>query len=119
MQVTDPASVRVFRNEGGRPKPLDVLHALARDGINRVLIEAGPGLAGAFLKAGLVDEIWSFRGPRIIGDDGLSGFPALGVDRIEEANHFHLIAIRRLGDDTLAQYGRVQPSEFVTCSPES
>ena len=118
MRHADVVPVRVFGGDAGRLAPRDVLHALAGDGINSVLVEAGAGIVSAFLQSGFVDEIWSFCGPRIIGSDGLSGFPALGVDRLEEAKHFRLVAVHRLGDDTLAQYGRAQSSEPGVCSPE-
>ena len=35
-----------------------------------VMIEAGPSLSAAFLREGLVDELWHFQSPRFLGGDG-------------------------------------------------
>jgi diaminohydroxyphosphoribosylaminopyrimidine deaminase/5-amino-6-(5-phosphoribosylamino)uracil reductase len=43
---------------------------LAERGLTRVLIEGGGQIAGAFLKAELIDEIAWFRAPSIIGGEG-------------------------------------------------
>ncbi|WP_163143963.1 bifunctional diaminohydroxyphosphoribosylaminopyrimidine deaminase/5-amino-6-(5-phosphoribosylamino)uracil reductase RibD, partial [Arhodomonas sp. KWT] len=41
----------------GRPVLTAVLAAMARDGVNEVMVEAGPTLAGAVVAAGLADEL--------------------------------------------------------------
>ena len=47
-----------------RPGPLeDELAALAREGVQSLLLEGGPTLAGAFLEAGLVDKLAVFVAP--------------------------------------------------------
>lgn len=43
--------------------PLEMLQAVADDGVTRVMLEGGPTLAKAFLDAGLVDEIAHFTAP--------------------------------------------------------
>jgi len=51
-----------------RPGPLDEeLRALAAEGVQSLLLEGGPTLAGAFLRAGLVDKLLLFVAPRIAG----------------------------------------------------
>ncbi len=40
---------------------------LAQAGVNEMLVEAGPGLAGAFLDAGLVDELVWYVAPHLLG----------------------------------------------------
>jgi diaminohydroxyphosphoribosylaminopyrimidine deaminase/5-amino-6-(5-phosphoribosylamino)uracil reductase len=59
-----------------RPGPLeDELRALAGEGVQTLLLEGGPTLATAFLRAGLVDKLALFvaptlsgSGPRFLGD---------------------------------------------------
>ena len=54
-----------------RPGPLeDELAALAREGVQSLLLEGGPTLAGAFLEAGLVDKLAVFVAPMLAGGDG-------------------------------------------------
>ncbi len=46
-----------------------VLAELAAREVNEVHVEAGPTLAGAFLHAGLVDELLLYVNPSLLGDD--------------------------------------------------
>ncbi len=57
----------------------DVLRVLADRGCNEVQVEAGPRLAGAWLAAGLVDELLLYVAPVLLGDDArpLLHLPAL------------------------------------------
>lgn len=53
----------------------EVLKALYQKGICSVFIECGGTLAGAFLKEGLIDEVYQFIAPKILNDnEGLSCF---------------------------------------------
>ena len=45
----------------------DELRALAADGVQSLLLEGGPTLAGAFLRAGLVDKLLLFVAPTLAG----------------------------------------------------
>jgi diaminohydroxyphosphoribosylaminopyrimidine deaminase/5-amino-6-(5-phosphoribosylamino)uracil reductase len=94
---------RVAEGEGG----LDlraVLQALGARGVTRLMVEAGPRVSAAFLRADLVDEAFLLRGPQAIGADGidaldglplsaLTGSPKLketGTDRVGPDIHIHL-----------------------------
>lgn len=44
-----------------------LLHRLAEQGLNEVLLESGPTLAGAFLRDGLIDELIVYMAPRLMG----------------------------------------------------
>ena len=52
----------------GRPTPEAVLALLAAAGMNEVLLEAGATLTGAWLEAGVVDELVVYYAPRVLGD---------------------------------------------------
>jgi riboflavin biosynthesis pyrimidine reductase len=45
-----------------------VLELLAAQGVNDVLLEAGATLTGAWLAAGVVDELVVYYAPRLLGD---------------------------------------------------
>ncbi|MFZ2511504.1 MAG: bifunctional diaminohydroxyphosphoribosylaminopyrimidine deaminase/5-amino-6-(5-phosphoribosylamino)uracil reductase RibD [Gordonia sp. (in: high G+C Gram-positive bacteria)] len=78
--------------------PADVLAALP-DAL-WVLLEGGPGIIGAFLAAGLVDELQVYLAPIILGD----GHPAVldrSVQTLTQAHHFHRDGVTDLGDDLL------------------
>lgn len=56
-----------------------LLAALAQRGVNMLMVEAGAGLNGALLRAGLVDEIVLYLAPSLAGDAarGLFAWPPL------------------------------------------
>jgi diaminohydroxyphosphoribosylaminopyrimidine deaminase/5-amino-6-(5-phosphoribosylamino)uracil reductase len=53
----------------GRVDLIALLTALAERPCNEVLVEAGPTLIGAFLKAGLWDELLLYVAPKFLGSD--------------------------------------------------
>ena len=63
-----------------------------------VLLEGGPTLAAAFLRAGLVDEVVAYVAPALLG----AGQPAvadLGIGTLNEGHRFELVDVTRLDDD--------------------
>ena len=82
-----------------RTGPLeDELRALAAEGVQSLLLEGGPTLAGAFLEAGLVDKLLLFVAPVLAGGDGPPFLPRLGSPH----GLSHLSA-RLVGEDVLLQ----------------
>ena len=75
-------------------------------GYTSVLIEGGGQVAAAFLKAGLVDRISSFRAGVILGEDSRSAVGPLGVDRLDFAPRFRLVSSRTVGGDILETWHR-------------
>lgn len=76
-----------------------VLAALARRGINEVQIEAGATLAGAFLAAGLVDEVLLYIAPVLLGDRARPLFDGLPIHTMADKLGLHQIDSRAIGDD--------------------
>ena len=80
-----------------RPGPLgEELSALAGEGVQSLLLEGGPTLAGAFLEADLVDKLLVFVAPRLDGAGAGAFAPRLASPRPLS----HLTA-RLVGDDVL------------------
>ena len=75
-----------------------LLMELAGRGANEVLVEAGPRLAGAFARAGLVDEYQLFVAPKFLGS---SARPLLDwpLARMAEAQELEIREIRAVGAD--------------------
>ena len=96
------AKVEVIELDMGLGDP-DFIRAaagtLAERGLNRVMIEGGAGIAGAFLKAGLVDQIAWFRAPAIIGGDGLGAISPLQATDLAALARFKRRETLTLGDD--------------------
>ena len=75
--------------------------ALGGRGITRVLAEGGAGLAAALLRERLVDRLYLFEAPLLLGAEGLAGVGDLGVERLAEAPRWRRVAEVPLGDDRL------------------
>ena len=91
---------RVAVPSQGNALDLDaVLRLLATRGINEVQLEAGATLAGAFLQAGLVDELIVYIAPKLLGNAarGLCALP--GLEELSQAPHFKFNEIRQVGPD--------------------
>jgi len=85
----------------------DAIQSLAEKGITRLLVESGQKLSTAFLQSGLVDRIYWFRAPVVIGDEGLNAFSD-GFS--PDLAHWRQKEIVSLDDDTLEIYDMI-------CSP--
>lgn len=86
--------------------PAGVLARLGETGLTRVLVEGGAGLATTLLKAGLVDRLYWFRAPIVIGGDGLPGIAPMDVDRLAQGVGLRCTGRRALGNDVLELYER-------------
>jgi diaminohydroxyphosphoribosylaminopyrimidine deaminase/5-amino-6-(5-phosphoribosylamino)uracil reductase len=84
------------------------LRALARDaGVTTVLVEGGGTLAGALLRAGLVDEVHWFVAPKLLGGDGRAALGPIGAARLRDAVVLVDREVRRMGQDLYVR-GRVE-----------
>jgi diaminohydroxyphosphoribosylaminopyrimidine deaminase/5-amino-6-(5-phosphoribosylamino)uracil reductase len=87
-----------------------VMDALAARDVHTLLLEAGPRLFGALLEAGLVDEVWWFTAPCLLGDDGLGAFAHRGVRAPADALRGAVWHRALLGDDVLTVWRPERPA---------
>ena len=78
----------------------EVVAELAELGIMDVLIEGGPRLAGAFLRADLVDAIESYIAPAVLGA-GTAAVRTGSSTTITDITRFRTTQVECLGDDAL------------------
>ena len=76
-----------------------VLKLLADRGINEVQVEAGATLAGAFVAAGLADEILLYVAPVLLGDRARPLFAGLGIDAMAQRARLRVVDARAIGED--------------------
>ena len=100
IQTLENQGVTVIKAPGARPDPIWVAGELARCGLNRVLIEAGPTVASSFLQAGLVDEIDWFRAQKVLGEQGVPAFHGFDLEKLALAPQ----AVLQAGPDQLEIY---------------
>ena len=76
-----------------------VLALLAAREINEVQVEAGATLAGAFLKAGLVDELLLYVAPVLLGERARPLFDGLRIDEMSQRLQLQVVETRHIGED--------------------
>jgi diaminohydroxyphosphoribosylaminopyrimidine deaminase/5-amino-6-(5-phosphoribosylamino)uracil reductase len=104
--VLDAAEVAVLSlpGEDGRVCLESLLRELGRREINDVLVEAGPGLNGALLAAGLVDEWVVYQAPLIMGADARGMFAGQPVETMSAVTKLKISDVRHVGPDLRVIY---------------
>lgn len=90
----------VMLADGPRGRELSaVLALLAERECNEVLVEAGPTLSGAWLEAGLVDELVVYLAPTVLGDAARSMFATTPLERMADRRDYSWVGVERVGED--------------------
>jgi diaminohydroxyphosphoribosylaminopyrimidine deaminase/5-amino-6-(5-phosphoribosylamino)uracil reductase len=80
----------------------ELLAWLGEREIDSVLVEGGGEVAWAFLSQGLVQKLYLFVGPVIIGGkEAVSAVGGEGFSTLAEAHRFEIHEVERLGQDLL------------------
>jgi diaminohydroxyphosphoribosylaminopyrimidine deaminase/5-amino-6-(5-phosphoribosylamino)uracil reductase len=82
------------------------LRLLADRGITRLMVEAGPIAAAAFLAADLVDEAALLRGPAAIGADGIDALEGMPLAVLTASPRFRARGIEPVGADSIETFER-------------
>lgn len=99
------------KTRAGRVDPKAAVAALEARGVRRLLVEGGAEVAGAFCDAGLVDRVFAFVAPVLIGGAEAPGaIGGRGPARLEDALRLVSPRVETLGSDVLVS-GRVRPRE--------
>lgn len=75
-----------------------LLPELAQRGINELMVEAGPQLAGAFMRAGLVDELYIYMAGMLLGSSA-QPLMQLPIDLMADAVRLKITEMRALDND--------------------
>jgi diaminohydroxyphosphoribosylaminopyrimidine deaminase/5-amino-6-(5-phosphoribosylamino)uracil reductase len=87
---------------GGRPAPHAVAELLAGRGVQTILLEGGPRLAGAWWLAGLIDKVACFVCPKVApGTEHRGALQAAGPVLMGEALALREVEVRQYGPDVL------------------
>jgi diaminohydroxyphosphoribosylaminopyrimidine deaminase/5-amino-6-(5-phosphoribosylamino)uracil reductase len=99
--------------DGGRLGLAAVLERLADRGITRLMVEAGPILAAAFVRADLLDEAVVFRSSGMIGPDGIDALDGLPLSALTQSPALKSLGRAAIGADTVERFERVERVERV------
>lgn len=89
-------------DSAGMLDPMAVARLLVERGVQSVLLEGGPRVAGSWWRAGLIDQLAVFFAPVVAsGVDNRGALLALGAVRMDEAVRLQEIEVRQVGPDVL------------------
>ncbi len=92
--------------DGGRLDLGAVLKVLAGRGITRLMVETGPILAAAFLRAGYIDDAVVFRSPTTIGPTGIDALDGLPLSALTQSPTFRAAGSENIGTDVVETFER-------------
>ena len=93
------AQVAILPGDRERLDLLEVLHFLASQEINDVLLESGATLAGAMLDQGLIDELIIYQAPHLMGGSARGLFVLPGIQQMSQRIDLRLTDLRQVGPD--------------------
>jgi diaminohydroxyphosphoribosylaminopyrimidine deaminase/5-amino-6-(5-phosphoribosylamino)uracil reductase len=88
-----------------------LLQLLGQRGINEVLVEAGQGLNGALLHAGLIDEFVFYYAPKLMGDAAKGMFAMPELTEMQQVSELQILDVRQVGSDIRLQ---AKPVKAIT-----
>ncbi len=92
----------IFAGDGERVDLKILMEKLAAQEITSILVEGGGTINFSMLKAGLVDKIFAFVAPKIIGGkNALTAVEGAGFEKLLEAVALKNLTAERLGEDIL------------------
>lgn len=96
--------LHVPRAAGGGMDFAEMLRELGRREITSVLIEGGAAIGAAALESRVVDKVFYFFAPKIVGGHAAPGpVGGRGRDRLGEAIKLGRMSVRRIGEDLMVE----------------
>ena len=92
-------ALTVQQNGDGRLDLSSLLAGLWDAGVRSVLVEGGGQVAGAFLRAGLVNRLHLFQAPVLLGGQGMSWTQGLSVTSMKDRPTLKNVRTATVGDD--------------------
>lgn len=98
-RTDQPCQVERLAARAGRVQPVTVLERLAAWPVNEVWLEAGATLCGAFVNAGMVDELVVYCAPCLLGSEARGLMTLPGIQRLEQRIRLEIRDVSRVGPD--------------------
>jgi diaminohydroxyphosphoribosylaminopyrimidine deaminase/5-amino-6-(5-phosphoribosylamino)uracil reductase len=81
-----------------------MLEYLRSHDVNSLMVEGGGEVAWSFLNANVVDRVYGFVAPRLLGGSAApTAVGGEGFDKLEKALGLQIVAVRKLGPDILIE----------------
>ena len=95
-------TIIITKSKNGMVDLQDLVKQLGRHEIASIMIEGGSELNSTAIKAGVVDKIFIFTAPKIIGN-GLGAIGNLGINKIDKAINLKNSVAKKIGNDILIE----------------
>ncbi len=93
-------NVRIFQTESTHVNLTEVLNILHRHEVRSVYVEGGSTVNGSFLQAGLIDEVFTYIAPKLIGGETApTSFRGLGISKLADAFKLEIKEVKQIGKD--------------------
>jgi diaminohydroxyphosphoribosylaminopyrimidine deaminase/5-amino-6-(5-phosphoribosylamino)uracil reductase len=109
LQEAGVTILQCDREPSGRIDLVSALRRLSDIGLTSILSEGGSQMAGALLRAGLVDRLAWHRAPLLLGDAGLPAVRGLGIERLADGIRLRLLSRQEYAEDVLETYELLLP----------
>ena len=84
--------------------PQDLLIRAGKEKIDGILLEGGGTLNESFMREGLVDEVFAFIAPKLVGGvDAKTPVEGLGFSKMAQARRLQDVSVERIGEDLLVR----------------
>lgn len=101
------AEVELIQADNGHVDVNALMIRLGELGIDSVFVEGGGILNDSLYRKGLVNRMEVFVAPKVFGGAAAkSPVEGTGVETVEEAQHFKLIEVKKIGQDVCLSYER-------------
>lgn len=91
--------------QAGKNEKIDLkllLEKLGEMGIDSILVEGGGKIHGSFLEKNLVNKVYAYIAPKLVGGDGAkTPVGGKGFEKMEEARKLKNVQVENLGEDIL------------------
>ena len=99
--------VELLQADNGHVDVTVLMERLGQLGIDSVFVEGGGILNDSLYRKGLVNRMEVFVAPKVFGGAAAkSPVEGTGVETVEEAQHFKLIEVKKIGQDVCLSYER-------------
>jgi len=96
------AEIVSVSEKDGRVDLRELMRQLGSRDIMSVLVEGGSQFVGGLLEEGLVDKLFFFYAPKILGDDqALSAISGMKAENISDARSARIHRVEQIGEDIL------------------
>lgn len=102
LEVLQEKNVEVIFSEGEKVDLNQLLQIMGERKIDSILVEGGGKLHASFLEKGLINRVYAYIAPKLIGGSkALSPIEGNGIEKMEYANKLDEVEIEQLGQDIL------------------